>query len=70
MGNFDTVDVISEIIIKLINNNSNGLFNVGTKLKTMCDLAPNVERINRVIHQTMPSDVSMNLEKLKREIEN
>jgi dTDP-4-dehydrorhamnose reductase len=67
IGNFDRVDVISKIMIKLINNNSIGVFNVGTKLKNMCDLAPHLERINKVIHENMPYDVSMNLQKLDNE---
>ena len=39
VGNFDYVDVISDLIIKLIKNNSKGIINVGTELKTILQLA-------------------------------
>jgi len=39
IGNFDYVDVIANKIVYLINKNATGIFNVGTKLKSMVDLA-------------------------------
>ena len=38
-GNFDYIDVISTIIIKLINSGAVGVYNVGTDKKTMYELA-------------------------------
>lgn len=69
VGNFDYVDVIADIIIKLIKNNAKGIYNVGTELKTMFDLAkqtnPNVIPIKKQ-SQNIPSDVSMNVDKLNK----
>ena len=68
IGNFDYTSVITELIIKLINNNAVGVYNVGTELKTMFDLAKKTKKdvvsvINKN-HHTTPDNVSMNLEKL------
>lgn len=67
-GNFDYVDVITSLIVKLIKFNVNGIVNVGTDLKTIFDLAKRtnndvlpVFKPNRV-----PNDISMNLNKLKK----
>ena len=73
IGNFDYVSIICEKIIKLIENNCNGVYNVGTEIKSMYNLAkktnssvtPSIELFN----ETMPADVSMNLEKLINETE-
>ncbi len=66
IGNFDYVDTISKIIVKLIENNCNGLYNVGTEKKSMHDLAvitnQNVKKGNRPLY--VPEDVTMNLTKL------
>jgi dTDP-4-dehydrorhamnose reductase len=75
IGNFDTVDTISEIIVRLIIKNKVGLFNVGTNLKSMYDLAKlnsdeYIEPINTMTDENMPTDVSMNIEKLNNEIKN
>jgi RmlD substrate binding domain len=70
VGNFDYVDVISKLIIDLINKNSNGIFNVGTELKTIYELAlktnPNVKKCHKP--DCVPDDTSMNIEKLKKEL--
>ena len=39
VGNFDYVDVIASQIIKLINKDSRGIFNIGTEFKSMYVLA-------------------------------
>jgi dTDP-4-dehydrorhamnose reductase len=66
VGNFDYVDVISGLIIKLIENDSQGLFNVGTELKSIYELAkqtnPNVNKIVKL--GEAPNNISMNLLKL------
>ena len=69
-GNFDYVDIISEKIIKLIKNNSNGLFNVGTENKTIYELAKitndSVEAIKSPIYT--PKNITMNLNKMSNEL--
>ena len=73
VGNFDYVDIIASIIIKLITNNAQGIYNVGTTLKTMYDLAkqtnPDVIPIKKQ-SQSIPSDVSMNIDKLNKFLDN
>jgi len=68
IGNFDYIDVVAKMIVDLITAEETGIYNVGTELKTMYDLAKktksNVMPINEKFHHTMPSDVSMDLTKL------
>lgn len=68
IGNFDYVNNISQIIVKLIENDAQGVYNVGTEMKSMYNMAvktkEDVRPVNRKIHDTMPSDVSMNIDKL------
>lgn len=70
VGNFDYIDVVSKIYIDLIEGNAQGIYNVGTELKTMYDLAKqsrdDVVPTNEKFYDTMPLDVSMNLNKLKK----
>jgi|AACY02.18.fsa_nt_gi nucleoside-diphosphate-sugar epimerase len=61
--NGDTVDKISELVIKLINNNANGIYNVGTKSKSLKEIAPNSKVI--LPPEYVPKDTRMNLNKLK-----
>jgi len=67
IGNFDYVDTIAGLIIKLIEKRAKGIYNVGTELKTILDLAqqtkPNTKPINKPEHA--PADISMDLSKLK-----
>ncbi len=58
----DTVDKIAEIVIKLINSNAQGVFNVGTGRKKLSNIAPGKEVIERPLG--VPFDTSMNLSKL------
>jgi hypothetical protein len=60
----DTVDKIAELIIKLINKNAQGVFNVGTGDKWLCELAPNSREIEAPAH--VPKDTRMNLNKLNK----
>lgn len=68
VGNFDYVDTISEIIAKLIEKQASGVYNVGTDLKSMYQMAketsPEVQPTTDSIDINMPSDVSMDLTKL------
>jgi dTDP-4-dehydrorhamnose reductase len=70
IGNLDYVDVISNLIIKAIKNNLNGLYNLGTEVKTTYDLAkqtkPNISASLKPLH--VPSDVSMNISKLNKDL--
>lgn len=60
----DTVDKISNLIIKLIQKNAKGVFNVGTGKKKLLELAPNSKLIKPP--KGVPTDTSMNLEKLNK----
>lgn len=68
VGNFDYVNVIADLIIKLIEKNTNGIFNVGTELKSMYDLAlkskPDVKPTLDLFNDNMPKNVSMNITKM------
>ena len=69
IGNFDYVDNIGKIIIKLVEGDASGIYNVGTELKSMYQMAKetsdHVKPINAVCDSNMPSDVSMDITKLK-----
>ena len=70
VGNFDYVDTVSKIYIDLIEGDAQGIYNVGTELKTMYDLGKRTKDdiipTNEKFNDTMPLDVSMNLEKLEK----
>lgn len=67
IGNFDYVNKISEIIIKLITTNTNGVYNVGTELKTMFDLASQTKNVGQLYSpKHVPKNTSMCLNKLKK----
>lgn len=66
-GNFDYVDVIASLIINLIISNNFGIFNVGTELKSMFDLA---NKTNKIVQPSLkpehvPNNLTMNISKLK-----
>ena len=66
MGNFDYIDVIADLIIKLINKKAKGIYNVGTNLKTIYDLAKQTNseiKPSRKPEQA-PANISMNVDKL------
>jgi dTDP-4-dehydrorhamnose reductase len=66
MGNFDYIDVIADLIIKLINKKAKGIYNVGTNLKTIYDLAKQTNseiKPSRKPEQA-PANISMNIDKL------
>lgn len=64
VGNFDYVNVIASLIIKLINKGANGVFNVGTDKKYMVDLIPHndYELINTPTG--LPTDTTMSISKM------
>lgn len=66
IGNFDYVDKISSLIIKLIKNNSQGIYNVGTEIKSIHKLAELTNKVRPGLKpENIPSNTSMNLNKLK-----
>lgn len=70
VGNFDYVDKISNLIIKLINKNCKGIYNVGTNLKSIFTLAKKTKKdiISKLKPNHIPSNVSMDLTKLNNKI--
>jgi len=64
-GNFDYVDTISKLIIQLIQLGSTGVFNIGTYVKSMFELASQTTPV-KVAFRTpeVPGNTTMNLNKL------
>ena len=69
-GNFDYVSVISNLIIKLIEKDAIGIYNVGTDRKSMYDLAKRTKKdikpTYNLIDESTPENVTMDISKLKR----
>ena len=67
IGNFDYADCIATWIIALITADAKGLYNVGTEVKTMYELAektnPNVKASFKP--ENVPTNTTMNINKLK-----
>ena len=71
VGNFDYVSVISDLVIKLINKNCTGIYNVGTEIKSMYELAKKTKsdvRCDMYLHPQIPKNITMNLNKMEKEI--
>ena len=69
IGNFDYVNKISELIIKLINKQLTGLYNVGTPKKTMHDLASQTREVLKTsTPDHVPKNLEMNLSKFSNHI--
>ena len=65
VGNFDYVDIIKDLIIKFVNTEAVGIFNVGTELKTIFQLAEQTKGVKESLRpEWIPSDVSTNTSKL------
>lgn len=68
--NCDSVDIISGLVIDLIKSNSDGIYNVGTEIKSIYDLAkksnPDIKKINKPVW--VPNDITMDLSKLKNRL--
>lgn len=66
-GNFDYVDKISSLIIKMINENRFGVFNIGTETKNMFNLAKQTKDVTPVNSPThVPKNTTMSLDKIKK----
>ena len=66
IGNFDYVNVISELIIKLIRSGVNGVYNVGTETKTMYEMASKTKEVFKTFTPNhVPKNQSMNIDKMK-----
>jgi len=70
-GNFDYVDIIADFIISLININATGLYNIGTGVKSVFELANKTNK--NVIpfrkSSATPADTTMNISKLKNKFQ-
>ena len=70
IGNFDYVNVISNLIASLIEHNATGIYNVGTEPKTMFELAkrtkPTVEPAYELFHETTATNVVISVDKTKK----
>jgi dTDP-4-dehydrorhamnose reductase len=68
IGNFDYVDGIAKKIIELVERKVSGVVNVGTDVKTIYTLAEKtrdgVLPMSGKIHSTMPTDITMNCNKM------
>jgi len=72
LGNFDYVSNISDLIIRLIEKDTTGLYNVGTKRKSMYTLAKetkhDVKPTGKLPDASTPRDVTMDVSKLNTEL--
>ena len=69
LGNFDYLNVISNLYIDLIKKGAKGIFNVGTEFKSMHRLAKQTRPDVAPIYNTdirIPLNVGMNVDKLNR----
>ena len=67
IGNFDYVDKISSLIIELIESKINGLYNVGTEIKSMYELATKTNLVKKTFTpEHVPKNQSMNLNKINK----
>lgn len=67
IGNFDYVNIISTLMIKLIQQNAQGLYNLGTDTKSIYDLAKSSNKnVLGVLKDNLaPNNITMNLKKIK-----
>jgi dTDP-4-dehydrorhamnose reductase len=70
IGNFDYVNVISNLIKQAIENKLVGLYNVGTELKSVYNLSQitNKNTIPSLKPDHVPTNTSMNINKLKNDL--
>lgn len=64
--NGDMVDKIADLVIQLILKDANGVFNVGTEVKSVYDMVKNYFKVEPSCRpKGVPADTSMNIDKLK-----
>jgi dTDP-4-dehydrorhamnose reductase len=69
IGNFDYVDVMSGLIIQLIQSDSRGVFNIGTHVKSIFELASQTTPVKIAFRNSgVPGNTTMNINKLKKEL--
>ena len=65
IGNFDYVDVMSNLIIQLIQSDSIGMFNIGTQIKSIFKLASETTSVKVAFRPSeTPGNTTMNKNKL------
>jgi dTDP-4-dehydrorhamnose reductase len=72
IGNFDYVNIISELIIKCINKNLTGVYNIGTETKSIYELG---FKTNNTIQKSfapkkVPKNTTMNCSKMLNKLNN
>lgn len=66
IGNFDYVDTIASLIIDCVNKDLSGVYNLGTEVKTMFDLASETNVVEKsLVPPHVPNNLSMDISKLK-----
>jgi dTDP-4-dehydrorhamnose reductase len=69
VGNFDYVNIICNKICDLINIKSIGVYNVGTELKSIYDLATKTNSVEPILSPTnVPKNISLNINKLNMKL--
>jgi dTDP-4-dehydrorhamnose reductase len=70
VGNFDYVDKISELIIKAVDSELDGVYNIGTELKSIYELANQTVKTEPIFSPPqVPKNTSMSVDKLKKSLE-
>lgn len=63
--NADYTPKIVQLLVDLINNNGVGIYNIGTEVKTIFQLASKTKKVNGISSpNNVPKDVTMNINKL------
>lgn len=66
LTNGDYVNIIADLIVKLVNKNAIGVYNVGTNKKTWFSLTKQEFKTNPISrYKDAPADITMNVSKLK-----
>jgi len=67
LTNADYTPVIAELVVRLIKNNAEGLYNVGTERKTIYELAQRTNKnvLKSIAPPHIPKNVTMNISKME-----
>ena len=72
VGNFDYISEISKLMIKLIGTETTGIYNLGTEVKTMYELAkrtnPEVQPDFKLSDSSTPDNLVMDIAKLNKKL--